>query len=115
MRDWWSGSSLNEVRGKPGRLEAWEGVAAPLRRTPRALEPVKVGAAGWTGGGAVDYNRESPSRSLDGLSGLRECLVCTKDSASDGSCEQCGDGVTRELNNVGLVRREQRSRRAGTA
>lgn len=79
---------------------------------------VKVGAAGWTGGGAVDYNRESPSRSLDGLSGLRECLVCTKDSAATertGRASNAADGVTRELNNMGLVRREQRSGRARTA
>lgn len=41
------------MRGEPGRLEVWEGVAAPLGRTPRAWERVKVGAAGWTGGGAV--------------------------------------------------------------
>lgn len=51
--DWWSCSALGEVRGKPGRLEVWEGVTAPLRRTPRAWERVEVGAAGWTGGGAV--------------------------------------------------------------
>lgn len=39
--------------GEPGRLEVWEGVAALLRRTPRAWERVEVGATGWTGGGAV--------------------------------------------------------------
>lgn len=55
--------------------------------------------------------RESPSRSLDGLPRLREGLVCAEDPAATEGMGRAGkaeDGVTRELNTVGLVRPEPR-------